>query len=975
MNLPFRAKALAEFKAEQEDDLSFPKGAIVTVTAIADEHWYEGTYNGNSGIFPKSFVEAMPMVVPKQPLKDRPIPVAPVAENAPLAKQEKDAIPETVDSEGADEDDSEERTEEAASEIILTPWEAPKKVETNTPPKPKASSAPSVPVPMPSTRRKDDPYAISKQFIGAGKSSYVPPVKPRDQSNVIHGFHDVAKSSEIVRESDPVVEEEEEGPKMSLKDKIAMLEVQQREMDERAAAQEKKEKKKKAKNTLKQQNTASLLESYSHTELSHHGTGNTIAEEHAPVGHEHGVCAGATEHNLDIKEEDEEETEALEETDRLEKEDAEALEEGESEEANDEEEESEEDEEEDEEVVRRRKLVERMAKISGGRNMFGMMGMASPFGTSKTDTKPNRSKSVRKASASDEVDPSVPAHSHPVVPPSAMPLPGLALSLLKPEEENRQPPATTEDGQKGKIPVLNSLASEPENEAGDELTVVSKDSALLQEKLKTSKSETSGKSEVVSLEGENTGYEADVDLSDRGGVPVPTEVVPPLPTWTANQKMPPPPPPSSAPLPPPPSLPPPLPVVPSVETVVPEVPVAPEVPNAPKVPAFPPMSPPIPHAAPPLPTNKKYAPPPVPLPPRVEQTAEAESPATLSSKPCSARGIIEDDEELQPFEAGLDYVELPRQFHPLKAKTFSPQAPMFGSDFAFQRRNSGNDGVKRSGSLGRKSSISLTRSDIDAADRDLEEVKNELKNFDASSSWWTHNRLPESLRGRAGKDLVYEIDTHEITRRGKVTTVFKDYYVLYSDLSQLVIEIQFDKGNPVNSVGLIKVELRPPPPFRQELLQEYSSAVGESILFSAKKLQEFNHSNSVVSDIFTQFKMKCPWILQPVGQKVFGATIYKSVNKQVTVREAIRPGDVVCMKNVWFADADQKQFVIGDDGIYAAVVVNYDEQNDRIRVIENDESGLIQVRDYDFKDIKSGHVRVFRVVKRSYIGWDNIREN
>ena len=42
--------------------------------------------------------------------------------------------------------------------------------------------------------------------------------------------------------------------------------------------------------------------------------------------------------------------------------------------------EEEEEEEEETEEDKRRKLIERMAKISGGRNMFGMMGMPTPFG-------------------------------------------------------------------------------------------------------------------------------------------------------------------------------------------------------------------------------------------------------------------------------------------------------------------------------------------------------------------------------------------------------------------------------------------------------------------------------------------------------------------------------------------------------------------------------------------------------------------
>lgn len=1004
-NVPFSVKALVEFKAEQEDDLSLPVGAIVTVTAIADEHWYEGTYNGNSGIFPKSFVEIIRFAEPKKLLKDRPIPVAPIATSAPITKnQEEEASQEVAMDVELDEEDSEERLEEAASDIISPPVQAPKKVETNAPQQPKMPSIPLVPILMPHTHRKEDPYTISKQFIGAGKSSYVPTVKPRDQSNVIHGYHDVAKPSEIVREDDPVIQKEDEEPKMSLKDRIALLHDSQRAEIAAAQKRKEKEKEKKAKAGIKPQNTASLFENHSHMEISNQGTGNSETNKsvyHDPMDNPDVSGAGMIGNKPQTYDE-EDNSRIFDETDRFEKEDAEASEEDEAEITKNEEEaeksEEEEEVEEDDEEVRRQKLIERMARISGGRNMLGMMGMmgtTAPFGAPESETKPRRSKSAKKIAA-DNVEPSAEsAHGgsvHPMIPPSAMPLPGLALSLrpgANDDDETSEMPEGSIDeremkseNQPEKAPMLKSLDSGEEDE--DEIAVMppTKDSAPTKENPAVySLSTIPGKEEIISLEGENTGYEADVDLSDRGGAVAPTDKLPTLPSRTTTQKMPPPPPPTTAPVPPAPPAPPSsAPAPPSSSAPLPPpLAVPPPLPAAPAAPAVPPSpatSQPLPHAAPPVPTAKKlYAPPPVPIPPhRIEPEVDVVSTATLSAKTMSAMGTIGDDEDIQVFEAGVDYVELPRQFTMLKSKTFSTQAPIHTSDFTSQRRTSNHDGVRRSLSLGRKGSVSLTKSEVDAAERHLDEVMADLIPFDTKSGWWTRNRLPESLRGRTGKDLEYEVDTHEVIRRGQASTVFKDYYVLYSDLSQLIIQIQYDKGNPIESVELINAKLKAPPPFRQELLREYSLTIGETTLFNAKRLQEFNHPNSVVSNIFTQFKMSCPWILQPVGKKVFGVTVYKSVNKQETVLEAMRPGDIVCMKNVWFADVDQKQFVVGDDGIYSAVIVYHDEENDRIRVIENDESGLIQVRNFQLNEIKSGHVRVFRVVKRDYIGWDNIKE-
>jgi len=54
-------RALFAYVAKIEDELSFPKGAIILVksTESADDGWWEGEYNGKTGVFPANYVEIL----------------------------------------------------------------------------------------------------------------------------------------------------------------------------------------------------------------------------------------------------------------------------------------------------------------------------------------------------------------------------------------------------------------------------------------------------------------------------------------------------------------------------------------------------------------------------------------------------------------------------------------------------------------------------------------------------------------------------------------------------------------------------------------------------------------------------------------------------------------------------------------------------------------------------------------------------
>jgi len=49
-------KAKWAYQGEAEDELSFPKGAMIKVIGKEDDGWWEGEYNGKTGFFPGNYV-------------------------------------------------------------------------------------------------------------------------------------------------------------------------------------------------------------------------------------------------------------------------------------------------------------------------------------------------------------------------------------------------------------------------------------------------------------------------------------------------------------------------------------------------------------------------------------------------------------------------------------------------------------------------------------------------------------------------------------------------------------------------------------------------------------------------------------------------------------------------------------------------------------------------------------------------------
>lgn len=1095
---PFKVKAIFEYKSDFEDDLSFPVGQLITVTEVEDEEWYTGTYNGKSGMFPKNFVELDGTDLGDAKAESESIGGI-TSSQAKGANAKEQPVVDSTPRQTEGVISSENRVGASDTKQENTQQES----TTRSPPKP------SMPGVFPNQKIKD-PYSVKKQFLASGKSSYVPPVKPRDDYNIIgHARHDVVNENEIVKGTNNDAEDatpEEEEPKVSLKERIALLQKRQQEEAEREAAalKKKEERKLKAaeeKERLKQKREAEALapahipETHALQEVSsedrkksidsvatgdrrrsvdsiHTGggrrsidsvaTGGSYAErrqdvEYNPEADHNNIAAPIHESNMGDDSEEGLRTEVPR--------------------GEDADEEDETAEESDDEELRRKKLVERMAKISGGRNMFGMMGMAAPFGqpgaapSKKTKEPANEDKEINhekprsSIEKSSENDPSVPL-AVPIMPfanPDSLPKNLLSGSDgdkrksigsydEKFDDATDRPPAS-----KPHIPDSSSMLEEDDftesdskfPEAGEPqlhpetvnampppvpnmpgLDNVTDD--IFETDRKNFQPEKDIKLSKSTLEAEPTGYEADEDLSDKPKVQSEeissvrrshsvksNEPPPSIPTSTPLEK--------ADPVPPMPSIRPGYtlgesPLVPFSHP--PERAAPPPIPKAGTERSAPPPIPSSPQrsAPPPIPSSPQRAPPP-PIP------SYGSIPPTSDKNISSGGGPIpEDDEgdEIAPADEqfnvddyNYDKDENEFSFHlrnpersftmpdiappiPNTHPSFNPPpVPPVDTSRAPQRASTdigdatmvspasltktptnssfGPSHQRQSSDLSNAGGLNRSRSakshqEQTQAEIACSELEYEIGNINGNSNWWLKGNLPESLESKIGSELTYEIDSNSITKRGNRIINYRDYYILFNDLSQLVFELEYESEDPRSTIKLINQFTKPMPIIRKDLLDKSYREFGNKITSITNSLVGTRLNESIVSKVFSSLAKHDAQVLSPIGNKTYGVTIYRNTNNHNIARiEEIRPGDILCIKqgkfNVHKGLTGNKSITVGGSEVFSAVVTDYDPKKDKFKVIELDNAGHIKKETYKMSEMKSGRVRVFRVVGRNYIEW------
>jgi hypothetical protein len=237
-----------------------------------------------------------------------------------------------------------------------------------------------------------------------------------------------------------------------------------------------------------------------------------------------------------------------------------------------------------------------------------------------------------------------------------------------------------------------------------------------------------------------------------------------------------------------------------------------------------------------------------------------------------------------------------------------------------------------------------------------------------SSQWWSQRSMPPPVFQNRS-DITFEIEETNATNH-----VIKRVYVLYMDYSQTILSARFDPKDP--SKAEFQQRHEPPPlGLRQDQLEDAHTKFGARIAEAAQaKL------NSVLGDgspfaLVVELIHAIPGALPPVGTRAYGALVYTNLaNATVQQNDEIRAGDIVSFRNTKLqghkGPMKQKYNIEVGKPDHVGIVVDWDGTKKKIRAWEQGrESKKVKIESYKLSDLKSGEVKVWRVMAREWVGW------
>ena len=242
------------------------------------------------------------------------------------------------------------------------------------------------------------------------------------------------------------------------------------------------------------------------------------------------------------------------------------------------------------------------------------------------------------------------------------------------------------------------------------------------------------------------------------------------------------------------------------------------------------------------------------------------------------------------------------------------------------------------------------------------------------SRWWTQpNAPPPIFQNR--RDVLVETEETSTTRRGGKQVITRTVYILFMDYSQTVVTAHFESREPTTAT--LEQQHEPPPrTLRQDQLEEAHSRFGAQIAETANAKKETVVGDGSPHSLPLELLSALSDALLPVGVRAYGALVYANLaNASVQQFDEIRPGDIVTFRNAKFqghrGPMHSKYAVEVGKPDHVGIVMEWDGTKKKVRAWEQGrESKKVKSESFKFGDMRSGEVKVWRIMPRSWVGWE-----
>ncbi|KFY13431.1 hypothetical protein V492_03277 [Pseudogymnoascus sp. VKM F-4246] len=243
------------------------------------------------------------------------------------------------------------------------------------------------------------------------------------------------------------------------------------------------------------------------------------------------------------------------------------------------------------------------------------------------------------------------------------------------------------------------------------------------------------------------------------------------------------------------------------------------------------------------------------------------------------------------------------------------------------------------------------------------------------SLWWTNpSGVPPAFHGR--KDLLHEAEESTVSKRGGKSVTTKDLYVLFPDYSQTVVTVQFDPQNPSDASFEQRHE-QPPSRLRQDQLEEAHERFGSRIHDAVVAKKETVVADGTPAGLIIELLKPFKDALLPIGTRAYGALVYSNLGNSLTSQfDEIRPGDIITLRNAKFQGKHGPMHAkytaeVGRGDGHVGVVSEWDGPKKKVRAWEQGrESKKVKLESFKLDDLRSGEVKIWRIMPRSWVGWE-----